>query len=98
MARVRYEWDRRKNRSNIRKHGIDFSDAWEIFQGPMLTSLDDRDDYGEGRLLGIGLLRNQVVIVVYTEPEPDLVRIISVGKSLKHERRELEGILGNRLG
>ena len=98
MTGVQYEWDRRKNRSNIRKRGIDFSDAWEIFHGPILTTLDDREDYSEDRWLGIGLLRNQVVVIVYTEREPDVIRIISVRKALKHERRQFEKVLRDRLG
>lgn len=30
-----FEWDADKNRANIRKHGLDFSDAWRVFAGPM---------------------------------------------------------------
>ncbi|MGH9871781.1 MAG: hypothetical protein ACRD9S_04850 [Pyrinomonadaceae bacterium] len=31
---MNFEWDEDKNRENIRKHGIDFNDAWQIFEGP----------------------------------------------------------------
>ncbi len=31
---MRFTWDERKRRANIRKHGIDFVDAVEIFAGP----------------------------------------------------------------
>jgi len=34
---VNFEWDEDKNQENIRKHGLDFADAWEIFEAPMLT-------------------------------------------------------------
>lgn len=27
-----FEWDEAKNRSNIRKHGLDFADAEEMFR------------------------------------------------------------------
>jgi uncharacterized DUF497 family protein len=47
---MQFEWDEQKNRINIHKHGLDFADAWEIFTMPMLTALDDREDYGEDRL------------------------------------------------
>ena len=53
---MQFEWDEQKNQDNIGKHGLDFADAWEIFTAPMLTALDDREDYGEDRWIGIGLL------------------------------------------
>jgi uncharacterized DUF497 family protein len=40
---VKFEWDEDKNQENIRKHGIDFADAWEIFEAPMQTALDTRE-------------------------------------------------------
>lgn len=46
---MRFEWDDEKNRTNIWKPGFDFADAWEIWAGPMLVALDDREDYGEDR-------------------------------------------------
>lgn len=49
-----------KNVENIRKHYLDFSDAYQIFEGPMFTGTDDRFDYGEARIVGIGVLRNLV--------------------------------------
>jgi hypothetical protein len=48
------EWDEAKNQSNIRKHGLDFTDAHEMFAGSMLTVLNTRVEYGEDRWIGIG--------------------------------------------
>lgn len=59
MGTVKFEWDERKNIANIRKHGFDFQDAWEVFQGPLLARPDQCEDYGEDRWQGIGLLRGQ---------------------------------------
>ena len=47
---MNFEWDEQKNRENIRKHGLDLSDAWKIFQAPLVIDLDLRTDYGEDRL------------------------------------------------
>ena len=44
---MNFEWDEEKNKENIRKHELDFADAWEIFDALMLTALDTREDYGE---------------------------------------------------
>jgi uncharacterized protein len=95
---VYFEWDEQKNRENIRKHGLDFADAWEIFDAPMLTALDEREDYGEDRIIGIGLLQERVVAVVFTERGTDTIRIISLRKALKHERLKFREIIRNQLG
>jgi uncharacterized protein len=95
---VKYEWDERKNQINIRKHGFDFADATEIFDGPMIVNADTREDYGEARWIGLGEFRGRVVVVVFTEPTPDLTRIISLRKALKHEREYYEKRLKDQLG
>jgi uncharacterized DUF497 family protein len=93
-----FEWDDEKNRMNIRKHGLDFADAAEIFELPMLIALDDRADHGEDRWIGIGVLRTRVVVVVFTERGEDTIRIISLRKALTYERIRYEEILKDRLG
>jgi uncharacterized protein len=85
LKSVQFEWDERKRRKNIQKHGIDFLDAPEIFQGPMLVSLDEKHDYGEDRFVGIGFLRNKAVVVIFTEQDIETIRLISVRKATKHE-------------
>jgi uncharacterized DUF497 family protein len=44
---VGFDWDDDKNLQNISKHGLDFSDAWEVFAGPMVPELDLGINYGE---------------------------------------------------
>ncbi len=46
---MRFEWDEQKRKTNIRKHGFDFRDAWKVFNSPLLVGPDDRYDYGEER-------------------------------------------------
>lgn len=87
---MRLEWDVAKNKTNIRDHKIDFADADAVFDGPMLVDMDERQDYGEDRWIGIGLLRNIVVVVVFTEPSQDTIRIVSVRKANKYERKRYE--------
>lgn len=93
-----FEWDEHKNESNIAKHGFDFADAFAIFNLPLVVELDEREDYGEDRYIGIGLLNGRIVVVVYTEPDEKTIRIISLRKALSHERRRYEQYLKNRLG
>jgi uncharacterized DUF497 family protein len=81
-----FEWDETKRLTNLRKHGIDFADVPLIFNGYIVTFEDDRFDYGEQRLITLGLLQGKVVVVVHTERE-ELIRIISVRKATKNEQQ-----------
>lgn len=51
---------------------------------------DTREAYGEERWVGIGTLRARVVVLVFTEWEPDVLRIISLRKANQDERKEYE--------
>jgi hypothetical protein len=95
---MQLEWDEEKNRANIRKHALDFSDARELFTAPMLVLPDDREDYGEDRWVGIGLLRAVVAVVVYVERGLGVIRVISLRKALSYERTRYEQVLKERLG
>lgn len=95
MPTVYFEWDDQKNEENIRKHGIDFADVPDVFNGPMLIDLDDRADYGEDRWIGIGLLRTLVAVVIFTERVNDTLRIISARKATKYERKRYEQAFGD---
>jgi hypothetical protein len=62
VKNMHFEWDEEKRRSNIRKHGFDFRDAWKVFKSPLLVGRDDRYDYGEERLIGIGMIERRFAI------------------------------------
>ena len=81
---MRFEWNEAKRRVNIRRHGIDFADAVEVFDGIIVTINDTRFDYGETRFLTLGLLRTHVVVIAHTETE-EVIRLISVRKATKDE-------------
>ena len=81
-----FEWDAAKRRLNIKRHGIDFEDVAAAFDAPMLTGLDTREEYGEDRWIGIGMVRSVVVVIVFTETGKGTVRIISARKATKYER------------
>jgi uncharacterized protein len=95
---MNFEWDERKKEVNIDKHGFDFADADRIFDLPMAVELDERDDYGEDRWIGTGMLDGRVVVVIYTEPDEEITRIISLRKALSYERKNYEQYLKNGLG
>ena len=80
-----YEWDEQKRQIKVKKHGVDFIDVPEIFDGDVVILPDERFDYGESRFIVIGILKNQVVVVTYTE-RGDNIRIISARKATKNEQ------------
>jgi hypothetical protein len=90
---MQFEWDEAKNLENIRKHRIDFADVPDMFDGSMLVELDERTDYGEDRWIGIGFLRNGVAVVVWTERQGDVIRIISARRANRYERQRFEEYL-----
>jgi hypothetical protein len=94
---MEFVWDDPKNDANIRDHGFDFKDAWKVFSFPMMVALDDRHNYGEERWVGMGLLEGRIVVIVFTEPIADTIRVISLRKALSHERSHYEQFLKDRL-
>jgi uncharacterized protein len=81
-----FEWDDAKNASNIAKHGLSFHKASMIFDGPIITAIDDRFDYGEVRRISIGTIGAAVVIVVTHTDRNGKIRIISARPAKRRER------------
>ncbi len=84
---MRFVWDENKNRSDIEKHDIDFQEAVFIFSALMRVILDNRYDYGEERSIGFGLLDNRV-IVAFTEPQENVIRVISIRRASSYEQKQ----------
>jgi uncharacterized DUF497 family protein len=85
-----FEWDPAKNAANIARHGVSFEQAARIFNGPVLTWADVRDDYGEMREISIGLFDGIATLVVAHTDRGEVTRIISARRALKHERKRYE--------
>lgn len=90
---MQFEWDEAKNIENIRKHEIDFADVPTMFDGEMLIELDDRFDYSEDRWFGIGFLGSGIAVVIWTERQNNVIRIISARRANRHEQRRFEQYL-----
>ena len=85
-----YEWDDAKNAINIAKHGVSFQLARRIFDGPVLTARDERQEYGEVREISIGMLDAIAVLTVVHTDRQGKVRIISARPASSRERRRYE--------
>lgn len=92
---MEFEWDERKNRINILKHGIDFADAIDVFNHPVLTAFDGREDYGEERWIALGWMKAIMAVVVYVERYGPVIRIVSARKATKHEVKRYEQSVKN---
>ena len=68
---MEFEWDESKRTTNIAKHGLDFLDVWEAFHNLLLVRKDTRKEYGEDRWQGIGMIEDQIVVVVFTVRSSD---------------------------
>lgn len=87
---MRYAWDRAKQATNLRKHGVEFADAVGVFDDPRALTMEDRD-HDEQRFVTCGLDGlGRLLVVVYAYPVPDVIRIISARKAELHERRNYE--------
>jgi uncharacterized protein len=83
---MKFEWDEKKNQSNLTKHGLSFEDAALIFEGKTISFEDDRENYGENRFITLGELRGRVIVIVHTQR--DVVRrIISMRKANEREKK-----------
>jgi uncharacterized DUF497 family protein len=85
---VRFEWDAKKERSNVEKHGVSFREARELFTSGVdfLELYDGAHSELEERFIAIGPIRRGLVLVVYVERREDTVRLISARSATRKER------------
>jgi len=82
----RFEWDERKRRSNVIKHGIDFSDAIEAFYDPAAYTFRSPHPASERRYVTVGVMRGALIAVIFTIRN-EVVRIISARAARRGERQ-----------
>ena len=90
---MKLEWDETKNQSNIAKHGVSFEDAKLIFDGFTLSVVDERHDYGEERVISLGMIDGIAVVLVVHTDRQGICRIISARPTKKAERKRYEEAL-----
>jgi uncharacterized protein len=86
-----FEWDPTKDAANRRKHGISFREAISAFMDPLSLTIPDPDhSLAEERLLLLGENHQGQLLVVSHADREDRIRIISVRKADRRERKEYE--------
>jgi uncharacterized protein len=87
---MRIVWDVTKATANIRNHGVEFSHAATVLDDPMAVTLED-SRHAEQRFVTVGSdLLGRILVVVYTYPEEEEIRLISARKATPKERRVYE--------
>ncbi|MGH8000900.1 MAG: BrnT family toxin [Brasilonema sp.] len=86
-----FDWDKEKERANLKKHKVSFDEASTVFNDPFYFTIDDTlHSTGEYRFIVIGYSQTQqLLFVVYTE-RGDNIRIISARPATSRERRIYE--------
>ena len=83
-------WDPEKAQSNLKKHGVRFSDAEPVLFDPNALTMEDITASGEQRFVTVGADSvGRVLVVVYTYREED-IRLISARPATRKERKNYE--------
>jgi uncharacterized protein len=88
---MQFEWDREKEKANIKKHSISFDEAVTIFYDPLSATFDDPDhSKSEYRLITIGYTSHGRLLVVSHTDRGNAIRIISARFATAQERKRHE--------
>jgi uncharacterized protein len=88
-----FEWYEQKRLENLSKHGIDFLDAKEIWQGGVLEVPSEQQEHGEQRHVVYGVLEGRIIAVVFTW-RGNARRLISARRARRDERQDYQDIFG----
>ena len=84
---MRFEWDRRKARRNLIRHGVSFEEASTVFRDPLsATAEDPHHSLDEERFITFGVSARGRLLVVATTERGDTIRIISARPATASER------------
>jgi uncharacterized DUF497 family protein len=88
---MKFEWDLKKARSNLRKHKVTFEEAATALSDPMsATGADPDHSITEDRYVTFGVSeRGRLLVVAYTD-EGETIRIISAHVASKGEQKIYE--------
>ncbi len=84
---MRLEWDPPKAEANLRTHRVSFAEAVTVLEDDFALTREDPDAGGERRFVTLGLSgQGNLLVVVYTYREPDIIRVISAWQASKRQR------------
>lgn len=91
MYGIAFEWDRRKDSANQRKHGVGFVEATTVFDDPLSIMIPDPDHtIDEERFVIVVMSSERSLLIVVHTIRGERIRLISARPATKHERRNYE--------
>ena len=95
---MRVEWDPTKDLANQHKHDVSFGEAAELLNSgrDYLEIFDAPHSELEDRFIAIGVVPRGVVLVVWTERDEDVIRIISARWATGREQQMYREYLEQR--
>lgn len=89
---MEFEWDPKKAAENLRKHGVDFTEAATVFGDPLSITYYDPDHAGdEDRYIIIGMSSRHRWLIVAHSDRQERTRLISAREVTRRERKLYEG-------
>ena len=87
-----FRWNGEKASRNLRKHGVSFEEAATIFGDALSSAIPDpaHSTYEERFAILGSSSRGRLLVVVFTETEEDVIRIISARRATTRERKNYE--------
>ena len=88
---VQFEWDPKKAKRNVNKHGVSFEEGVTVFYDPLSATFDDPDhSVDEHRYITIGLSSRDRLLVVAHAERGEVLRMISARPATAYERKRHE--------
>ena len=96
MVDLKFIWDPKKAKSNLKKHGVSFEEATTVFGDPLSITVHDPVHSGpEERFVSLGMSHRLNTLVVVHADRGESIRIISARRATRSERNRYgEGIEG----
>ena len=86
---MKYQWDKTKATSNLKKHGIEFADAVSVFSDELAITIPD-NRFDEERFVTIGMdAFGRILVIVFTWRSKQ-IRLISARLAERRERKQYE--------
>jgi uncharacterized DUF497 family protein len=90
MKEIHFEWNKKKNEANLKKHGISFEEAKSVFYDQnAIEFFDEEHSHDEQRFLLLGFSdKLRLLIICHCFRKSDSrIRIISARKATKNESK-----------
>ncbi len=88
---MRFEWDPKKAKDNLKKHSVSFDEAVTAFYDPFSATFDDPDhSVKEQRFITIGFSSKPRLLAIAHTEKRKITRIISARPATTHERKNHE--------